>query len=250
MSRLRSLAGRAKHEMLRHVKPDDGGFQHRTRGIPPSLNIGDKLLDVGFGNGAFLQVASWLGYHPIGIDFDEEVVDNARRKGFEAYKREIPGTGFDRDLFSHITMSNVLEHLPDPLSALEEAKAILKPGGRLWLTQPNLAANGAKLYGKYWRGYEAPRHLVLWEAGDLARVLSQAGFVEVRIMGPDRTAQGFYYLESELQMMGLVPSRSPKEAIKAALIRVSEKQSLVPVETLAAESVTISAVKPSTINNP
>ncbi|MFX8653064.1 methyltransferase domain-containing protein, partial [Acinetobacter baumannii] len=53
---------------------------------------------------------------------------------------------------------------------------VLRPGGHLVITTPNLDAAGRRRWGGWWRGYEAPRHLRLYTLAALRRVLVKAGF--------------------------------------------------------------------------
>jgi SAM-dependent methyltransferase len=238
-----TLARRAKFHLERGVARAPTplaayGVRHLAAARP-----GERLLDVGFGAGGFLDVASWLGYRVTGVDFDPEVVANARARGFEVRQAGVPGSGLQDGQFAHVTLSNVLEHLVEPAGALGEIWRLLQPGGRLWLTQPNLAAPGVQRFGRFWRGYEAPRHLTLWEPWDLVALLERCGFVAVRLLPPDPTAHDLYYRESQLQRGGFRPGAAPPSEVAAA----AEAAAAVPraITPEAGESLTLVAYRPS-----
>lgn len=180
-------------------------FRWRIRHLPRPGRRGERLLDVGCGDGAFLLHARKRGYEAVGLDFDPAALAQARDRGFDARQGSLPGSGLPEGGFHQITMSNVLEHLHDPVGALDEALRLLAPGGRLWLSQPNLGAEGLRRYGLAWRGLEAPRHLTLWDTEGLAALLERRGFADVALLEPEFAAHDFYYRQSHRQQRGLDP---------------------------------------------
>jgi hypothetical protein len=53
------------------------------------------------------------------------------------------------------------------------------PSGRIFVDTPNAGALGLERFGKYWRGLETPRHLMLFTWGSLTRCLREAGFSNI-----------------------------------------------------------------------
>lgn len=140
---------------------------------------GERLLDVGCGNGLFLRMAKALGWEAVGVDFDPLAVDAARSAGLDARKGNIEVVDPDRDQFDGITLSHVIEHVHDPNALLAACYRLLKPGGWIWVETPNLDAIGHGIYGRDWRDLDPPRHLVLFTRKCLAESLEQAAFVGV-----------------------------------------------------------------------
>lgn len=79
----------------------------------------------------------------------------------------IPHTGLDY-LFS----SHCLEHLPNPIEAIEHWRECLKPGGVLFLYLPHPEMT-------YWRPQWCRKHLHSWAPGDMAQIVHDLGFVDV-----------------------------------------------------------------------
>ena len=102
---------------------------------------------------------------------------------------------FPDQYFDAITMNHVIEHMHDPGAALAHCLKLLKPGGRLWISTPNLDAWGRKCYGHAWYGLEPPRHLVLFTASGLRRLLAETGLVAIESLPPTAPARGMF-LES------------------------------------------------------
>jgi SAM-dependent methyltransferase len=151
----------------------------------PAPRLGDRLLDVGCGNGYFLKIAAWLGWQCVGLDFDPKAIEAATRDGAEAYVGTVPGAPFPPESFAAITLSHVIEHVPDPAETIAGCAALLQPGGMLWLAAPNIEAAGHHEFGRSWRGLECPRHLAVPSFRSLERSVEKSGLrVSSRLGGP------------------------------------------------------------------
>ena len=138
-----------------------------------------RLLDVGCGNGSFLDFARRAGWRVVGIDPDREAVDVARKKGLDVREGGIELLDSEHEAFDGITLSHVIEHVHQPLSLLRACHRLLKRGGWIWLETPNLEAQGHRRYGADWRALEPPRHLVLFTPDSIRKALATAGFAGI-----------------------------------------------------------------------
>lgn len=147
-----------------------------ARHLGPATGDNRLLLDVGCGNGEFLQFASQLGWLAEGIDNDAAAVAAARAAGYRVTHGSLDELPFGRDRYRHVTLSHVIEHVHEPRKLLRQCFELLVPGGRLWLETPNLRSFGHDVFGPSWRGLEPPRHLVLFDRASLTATLDAAGF--------------------------------------------------------------------------
>jgi len=154
----------------------DAGY---ARHLGPPSREGARLLDVGCGNGAFLQLAAHMGWSAEGIDFDEVAVSAACAAGCKAIHGKLENLPFGKGRYQHVTLSHVVEHARDPIGLLKQCLELLAPGGRLWLETPNLRSFGHGVFGPSWRGLEPPRHLVLFDRRSLTAALVRAGFTGI-----------------------------------------------------------------------
>ncbi len=175
-----------------------------VRHLPAPDRPGARLLDVGCGNGDYLAVARDCGYHAVGIEPDAEAVAIGRDAGLEVHQGMLPLRQVELEPFDRITFSHVLEHLHWPREALQQVFQMLRPGGSVWISQPNLQAGGLEHFGENWRGLEAPRHLTLFTPEGLKRLLTELGFVDVRQPAPDSVAS-YFYRHSLAMSLGLDP---------------------------------------------
>jgi SAM-dependent methyltransferase len=169
-----SAAGRLAEIYRQFVLGDHVRFvAHAIRGPEP-------MLDVGCGGGSFLHAIRKHGRPVYGSDISPK----AARTAYARYEistacASLPRLPFRDGSFSVVTMFHVLEHLPDPMAALEAAWRLLAPGGRLVVQVPNAACWQMLLLGERWSGLDIPRHLIDFRAEDLEGLLEHCGF-EVR----------------------------------------------------------------------
>lgn len=220
--------------------------EYLIRQIPPTHGQQRTLLDAGCGSGSFVRVASQLGYQAVGLDFDAEAVARGRAAGLDIRQGSLPGTGLEPSSFDYITISHVLEHLHDPVGTLREFMDLLKPGGCLWITQPNLGSCGFKEFGAAWRGLEPPRHLTLFDAPGLQRLLGSLGYARVKLEQPVPVAE-FYYRQSLSQMKGADPyAAGPTPGWDAQwLAKARAADAAAARDPALSENLTISAWKPA-----
>jgi SAM-dependent methyltransferase len=150
-----------------------------------SLPAEGRVLDVGCGNGQYVAEAAAAGSEAYGIDVDARAVQAGAAAGLELAVETIDARAArEPGFYDAVTLSHVIEHVPDPIAFLRAAHALLRPGGRLWIATPNLASAGHALFGRDWVGLDPPRHLVLFDSPSLLRALSAAGFADVQPVRP------------------------------------------------------------------
>jgi SAM-dependent methyltransferase len=100
-----------------------------------------KLLDIGCGRGFYFPLYRTLGSTIWGVERDAGPLSLARHRGqqseaivLDASAEALP---FADKTFDAVVMSEILEHLHDPVKALREARRVLVPTGLLLVTVPN-----------------------------------------------------------------------------------------------------------------
>ncbi|MBN2856195.1 MAG: class I SAM-dependent methyltransferase [Halothiobacillaceae bacterium] len=213
----------------------------QCRHLPRPPAGGGRLLDVGFGNGGFLQLASEMGWNAEGIDFDAQAVEVAQKRGLNV--RCISADTFHEATAQYdvITLSHVIEHVYDPVGLLKALYAMLKPGGMLWLDTPNLDSKGHARFGRNWRGLEPPRHLVLFGGQTLFGVLQDCGFVDLRRLWRGLSVFDVFPVSEALtrDTDTAQASRQGKPPLREILAELDEM--LRPARR---EFITLSAIKP------
>jgi SAM-dependent methyltransferase len=137
---------------------------------------GGRLLDIGCGSGALLARFQNLGWQVEGIDVDAAAVAQARLKGLSVRCGTLGEHHYPDNHFDVITLAHVMEHLHDPLGLLRKCHRILKRGGQLVATTPNLNSLGHKLFKQSWMPLDPPRHLYIFSRPALEDLLRRAGY--------------------------------------------------------------------------
>jgi len=167
------------------------------------LSAADKglILDVGCGNGTFLAKMKNLGWQVCGTEVDENAALAARKEfGLEVFIGELKDAVFSNDFFDVITLGHVVEHLYDPIELLEECKRILKPNGKLIITTPNTSGLACRIFKQWWRGFEPPRHMMIFSLTSLECCLQKAGFDSIILRSSARMGRSLYIASKLIQM--------------------------------------------------
>lgn len=136
-----------------------------------------RVLDVGCGSGEFLAVMRALGWRCVGLEPDAAGAAAAReRLNIEVVESPLEAARLAPDAFDLVTLNHALEHLADPLAALERLRGLLAKGGRLVVITPNTASMGAHEHGRAWIHLDVPRHFWLFSLRSLETTLERAGF--------------------------------------------------------------------------
>ncbi len=134
-----------------------------------------SLLDVGCATGNYLAEMRRRGWRVQGVEIQPEAAAYARQAlGLDVFTGDLLDAPFNRASFDAITLWDVLEHTHDPLAILRAAGHLLKPGGVLAFSVPDLQSADAALFDKYWIGFDAPRHLFLFEEQTMSLLLREA----------------------------------------------------------------------------
>jgi 2-polyprenyl-3-methyl-5-hydroxy-6-metoxy-1,4-benzoquinol methylase len=138
-----------------------------------------QVLDVGCGEGQFIEELTAQGIRASGVDADPVMVEECRKKGLSVAEANL----FDylpqhAGEFDGVLCSNLIEHLamPDVLRLLELARAALRPGGLLLIATPNAESLIVHLY-EFWRD---ATHVRLYNRRLLEFLLSWAGLHSVQ----------------------------------------------------------------------
>ena len=140
-------------------------------GIPPTTVV----LDCGCNSGGLgRRLTREMGCFVVGIDLAFHLLPEARKKGYVAVlQADAAALPFRRDSFPVVVLSDILEHVDDPVACVEEAARVLMPRGWLLGDVPTF-------YGKW--GFRSLRghkwHRRAWFRSSLQDVLSRRFHVE------------------------------------------------------------------------
>jgi 2-polyprenyl-3-methyl-5-hydroxy-6-metoxy-1,4-benzoquinol methylase len=196
-----------------------------------TMFIGDAtpgaLLEVGCGSGRFLDRMRRAGWAVQGTDFDPVVAERVRKRfGMTIDVGDLRALHYPAESYDVVAMSQVIEHVHDPLEQLAECRRLLRPGGRLVLSTPNARALAHRMYGRAWRGLEPPRHLHIFTPASLARCAARSGLQVERVETLSAESAGIYRASEEALNMDVHGSAAAR-VLRSWLLRYREhRQSL------------------------
>ena len=140
-----------------------------------------RLLDVGCGKGHFLSVAETRGWEAVGCEVSRSALEllsqikGEKQFNFSVVRSTFTEANFPSGSFDAITLFEVMEHIDDPLSALQETHRLLKKDGILYLTTPNFNSLSRVLLKGRWRVL-AEEHRILLNPRAIRLRFHELGF--------------------------------------------------------------------------
>lgn len=135
-----------------------------------------EMIDIGCGNGAFLAYAAKRGWNTAGVEPRHSSCEVARQGGAEIHESSFERIDFGERRFDAVVLWQVIEHMSDPVSCIELVRNILKPGGVVAISTPNISSIGSLLLGQRWPAIEPDSHYHLFSSGSLKMLMARCGF--------------------------------------------------------------------------
>lgn len=163
-------------------------WKRRVGMLKNKLEAGSKVLELGCGTGYFTRELVDTGAHIIAIDISSDLLEEAckevKASNIEfmvdnAYKMSFPDDSFD-----HVVGSSVLHHL-EIHKALSEIYRVLKPGGHIAFTEPNMMNPQISLQKNIpsikRRMGDSPDETAFFK-WQIKRLLRKAGFTSIQVI--------------------------------------------------------------------
>jgi len=140
-----------------------------------------RLLDIGCGTGEILTYMKDKGYQVVGIEPSKIAYEKAISKSLQVYNCGLHEFILKADeKFDIINMTNVLEHIPNPMETITMCKKLLKKGGVIRIKVPNdfnelqseIVRNLHK--NKWW--IAIPDHINYFDFESMSNLLEYEGF--------------------------------------------------------------------------
>jgi SAM-dependent methyltransferase len=147
------------------------------------------LLEIGCGEGHFLELAGARSHRAVGIDFSETAVAKARARGVDAFCggfEELARHVGDARRFDAIVLFQVIEHLARPDVLFRELARWGRPGARLFISCPG-PRRFTRLIGEQQAGARdfwdyPPHHVLRWSIPALRAFTTRQGWHVEEVM--------------------------------------------------------------------
>lgn len=214
-------------ERLRHYEYEN---QERSARVGP-LCVNKRVLDYGCGAGQLTEKLVPLAKSIEGVERTASFRRRLEDRGLRVYNHisETP------DAYDVILMFHVLEHLPEPVTVIEECLSKIKPGGLLYIEVPNVNDALISLYDvpAYRKFHFFRDHLHYFSRQSLTETFRQAGCRDVRVFGHNRfsLANHLYWLKHGKpgghKVWSFLETENLREEYTAALAKADMSDSLV-----------------------
>ncbi len=177
----------------------DTAYRRQLANFESLLGRRGKVLDVGCGNGSFLEFAKENGWDTFGADI--RLSPETAKLTCPLWEGRLTDIDFGSNRFDVIRFNHVIEHLQNPLIELERCRSLLEPGGIVFVGVPNLAGLSPRIKNlqsklglkrKRWRHYAATHHLYFFTPSTLRMMIERAGFSVVHWETPVDKNYGSY----------------------------------------------------------
>jgi len=170
------LENEASFLNLQNFALKDAGFDRLEKALfSRAAEETPSVLDVGCATGALLLSLRERGWRVTGVEISPCADYAQNKRNLDVRNRPLEENNFSPESFDVILASHLIEHLNDPRSFLAEADRILKKGGNIFITTPNISGFQARLYKDRWRSAIFD-HLYLFSKRTLANMLELTGF--------------------------------------------------------------------------
>ena len=165
-------------------------FNDVLRGLERRLPaVRRRLLDVGAHAGRFVGLARRRGWQADGLELNPATAAFAARvSGGAVHHGNLDTWRPDGAGYDAVTLTDVLEHIPDPRTALRRVRELLEPGGWIAVKVPNAPAQRTKeaARARLRPGYVPTLadnlvHVNHFDASSLALALTREGFADVSV---------------------------------------------------------------------
>lgn len=163
-----------------------------------------RILDVGCGRGYFLRMMQDDGWQVEGLEADPTVAaELSAAYGVNIRAEDLLERCFPETYFDVITISHVLEHMQCPAEVIRECGRLLKSGGLLVVSVPNIDSLQAAAGRLAWFHLDLPNHLYHFSEKGLVKLLNNHAFSVARIKRTDLEYGPFGWLQTLLNLSGI-----------------------------------------------
>ena len=170
------------------------------------------VADLGCGDGDYSVALSKMGYKVTACDLDIQRFKHGDKIDFKVCDVTKP-LPFENSSLDYILLAEVIEHLRNPYQVMQELSRVLRPGGKLILSTPNILSLKSRirfLFEGCWEFFREPTlensknpksvifnlHLIPWRYHELEYLLVDSGFEIQTVATSVYDSKGLFFFQA------------------------------------------------------
>ncbi len=119
----------------------------RYKKLLERVNPRETVLDVGCASGNLMQLIKDKGAKVEGIEVSQSAINVAKKYGFKVYSIDLESEWSKKIeiKYDHVIAAEIIEHIYDTDDFLQQIRKVLKKGGKLSISTPNVASFGRRM---------------------------------------------------------------------------------------------------------
>lgn len=164
-----------------------------------------SLLEVGSAYGLFLEAAKSAGYRVSGVELSAAGVVQSGTRGLDVFSGQLADAPDVRKA-DVICFWDTLEHVPDPLEFLTEARRRLVDDGAFALSVPYFSSLPARVLGRRWWTLKPEQHIWHYTPATLRTLAARAGLVVTDVITSPANPANLTRLDSLVALGRALPA--------------------------------------------
>jgi 2-polyprenyl-3-methyl-5-hydroxy-6-metoxy-1,4-benzoquinol methylase len=140
-----------------------------------------RLLDIGCGIGFFLDEAKKRGWEVYGTEYSERLIGLLREKGITIHEGQLNSKNYEEGFFDVVTSFEVIEHINNPISEINQIGKLIRKGGLVYITTPNFNSLLRRRLKIQYNVINYPEHLSYYAPRTLTKLFNSNGFKKLKV---------------------------------------------------------------------
>jgi len=179
------------------------GILKQIKIIQHNMLVGDKVLEIGCGQGMLLEELKKEGVDVVGIEPSVSGSLVASQKGLNIINDNFPSETLKGKKYDLIILAQVLEHIKDPGLFIDEILSILSKKGKILFVQTNWKGLMPRFFKSSWYAWVPEQHYWHFTPKGLAYILEKKGCIVEKIE--------YYSLEHNMHIISQLANIIPRQ---------------------------------------
>jgi 2-polyprenyl-3-methyl-5-hydroxy-6-metoxy-1,4-benzoquinol methylase len=140
------------------------------------FRVNNTIIDVGCGEGFFLEQAVKRGWNAYGTEYAEQYIETCRKKNINMAPGKFEPENYSPRFFDALISIEVIEHINYPSAEVKNFSEAVRSGGIVYLTTPNFNSISRRMLKEKWNVISYPEHLTYFTPKTITKIFDSNGF--------------------------------------------------------------------------